>query len=159
MQKTIITLALTAVSAMGALASPPWQDQRVNSINREPMNAHILPFASQKAALDNRSLPASQRYSSLTGQRRVSLDGTWDFLYFRNDSLCPENIHHSRLKKPSRIEVPGSWELQGFDAPIYTDTRYPFPANPLTCLRTTIPWGSINEKSPCPPHGGHGRFP
>ena len=30
----------------------------------------------------------------------------------------------------SRIEVPGSWELQGFDAPIYTDTRYPFPANP-----------------------------
>lgn len=76
MQKTIITLALTAVSAMGALASPPWQDQRVNSINREPMNAHILPFASQKAALDNRSLPASQRYSSLTGQRRVSLDGT-----------------------------------------------------------------------------------
>ena len=130
MQKTIITLALTAVSAMGALASPPWQDQRVNSINREPMNAHILPFASQKAALDNRSLPASQRYSSLTGQRRVSLDGTWDFLYFRNDSLCPENIHHSRLKKPSRIEVPGSWELQGFDAPIYTDTRYPFPANP-----------------------------
>lgn len=28
------------------------------------------------------------------------------------------------------IEVPGSWELQGFDAPIYTDTRYPFPADP-----------------------------
>lgn len=26
--------------------------------------------------------------------------------------------------------MPGSWELQGFDAPIYTDTRYPFPANP-----------------------------
>lgn len=26
--------------------------------------------------------------------------------------------------------MPGSWELQGFDAPIYTDVSYPFPCNP-----------------------------
>ena len=33
-------------------------------------------------------------------------------------------------KRWKDIQVPGSWELQGFDAPIYTDTRYPFPPNP-----------------------------
>lgn len=60
----------------------------------------------------------------------MSLDGIWKFRYFRNDSLCPAGIHKKDLAKASRIEVPGSWELQGFDAPIYTDTRYPFPANP-----------------------------
>lgn len=94
------------------------------------MTAHFLPFTSEKEAEANRALPASSRYDSFSGQRRVSLDGTWKFLYFRNDSLCPADIHRSQLRKPSLIEVPGSWELQGFDAPIYTDTRYPFPANP-----------------------------
>lgn len=130
MRTTIFTIVLAAASAMGALASPPWQDQRINAIGREPMGAHMLPFVTEKAAEANRALPASRRYASSEGQRRVSLDGTWKFLYFRNDSLCPPDIHRKPLRKPASIEVPGSWELQGFDAPIYTDTRYPFPANP-----------------------------
>lgn len=57
-------------------ASPPWQDQRVNSINREEMSAHFLPFMTEKAAEQNRALPASERYGNSDGQRRVSLDGT-----------------------------------------------------------------------------------
>lgn len=130
MKTVIFTMVIAAATATGALASPPWQDQRVNAIGREPISAHMLPFASEKAAEANRSLPASRRYSSAEGQRRVSLDGEWRFLYFRNDSLCPADIWKKPLRKPARIEVPGSWELQGFDAPIYTDTRYPFPANP-----------------------------
>lgn len=118
------------LSSLGALASAPWQDPLVNSMHREPMAAHFLPFMTESEAGHNRALPASERYRSSEGQRRISLDGTWKFLYFRNDSLCPDFIYKSGLKKASRIEVPGSWELQGFDAPIYTDTRYPFPANP-----------------------------
>lgn len=130
MNQIVLAISLSVCTALGALASPPWQDQTVNSIGREPMSAHFLPFATAQGAAANRALPAAERYSLLEGQRRVSLDGTWDFLYFRNDSLCPVGVWRSRLRKPSRIEVPGSWELQGFDAPIYTDTRYPFPANP-----------------------------
>lgn len=94
------------------------------------MSAHFLPFSTEREAAANRALPAQRRYASTQGQRRVSLDGTWKFLYFRNDSLCPADIHKAPLRRPAMIEVPGSWELQGFDAPIYTDTRYPFPANP-----------------------------
>jgi len=79
----------------------------------------------------SRNLPAGKRYVvNPAVERRISLDGKWKFKYFRNDSLCPKDIHKSDLRKASWIEVPGSWELQGFDAPIYTDTRYPFPANP-----------------------------
>ena len=128
--KLIILAALAASVAFGSSASVPWQDQHVNAIGREPMAAHFLPFSSEKAALANRALPAASRYAATDGQRRVSLDGTWNFHYFRNDSLCPADICRSRLRKPSSITVPGSWELQGFDAPIYTDTRYPFPADP-----------------------------
>lgn len=130
MKQHILTFAISILPAAAVLASVPWQDPLVNSINREPMTAHFLPFATENDARTNRALPASERYSSTDGQRRISLDGTWKFLYFRNDSLCPEDIHKSALRKPASIEVPGSWELQGFDAPIYTDTRYPFPADP-----------------------------
>ncbi len=130
MKAKLIPYILLLLPCLAQAASRPWQDQHINSINREAMPAHFLPFTGEHEAEANRALPASQRYSSLAGQRRVSLDGTWKFLYFRNDSLCPSDIHAGALRKPSQIEVPGSWELQGFDAPIYTDTRYPFPANP-----------------------------
>ena len=30
----------------------------------------------------------------------------------------------------SSISVPGHWQLQGFDRPIYTNVKYPFPCNP-----------------------------
>ena len=130
MKTHIMALLLSVAAVAPASSSVPWQDQTVNAIGREPMAAHFLPFTSQSAAEANRRLPADARYASTDGQRRRSLDGVWNFLYFRNDSECPADIHRRPLKKPSKINVPGSWELQGFDAPIYTDTRYPFPANP-----------------------------
>ena len=130
MKSRFISLALLLLPIAAEAAPKPWQDQRVNSINREPMSAHFLPFVSEKSAEANRSLPAERRYASTEGQRRMSLDGTWRFLYFKNDSQCPADAHKGELRKAASIEVPGSWELQGFDAPIYTDTRYPFPANP-----------------------------
>lgn len=130
MKKTLTILLCLYLGLGLPQASEPWQDHRVNSINREPMSAHFLPFATEREALAWRALPAESRYASAAGQRRVSLDGTWRFKYYRNDSLCPKGVEKSWLKDTSPIEVPGSWELQGFDAPIYTDTRYPFPANP-----------------------------
>lgn len=130
MKHCFLALTLSLLGVSGSSAAVPWQDQTVNSINREPMSAHFLPFVSESKAMANRQLPAEKRYTDSDGQRRISLDGIWKFKYFRNDSLCPSNIHTASLQNPSEIEVPGSWELQGFDAPIYTDTRYPFPANP-----------------------------
>ncbi len=51
--------------------------------------------------------------------------GKWDFEYY--DSDYEENI-----KKPKRgkIEVPGCWQMQGYDKPWYTDENYPFPVDP-----------------------------
>ena len=37
--------------------SQPWQDARINEINREPMTAHFLPFISEQAALAQQALP------------------------------------------------------------------------------------------------------
>lgn len=126
-----VFLSAAQVNAQNVSDPEPWQNPAVNSINREEMTAHFIPFIGIREALESRSLQAESRYHVYSDkERRLALDGIWDFAYFRNNTECPENIHIDKSSLKKRIEVPGSWELQGFDAPIYTDTRYPFPADP-----------------------------
>lgn len=127
----VLTVLLAALNA--AAQSEPWQNSSVNEINREPMRAHFIPFKTEADMMAQRALPDAERFSANPHrERRISLDGTWKFLYSKNNSLCPKDFFKPgySTKRWNDITVPGSWELQGFDAPIYTDTRYPFPANP-----------------------------
>ncbi|MEG1585717.1 MAG: glycoside hydrolase family 2 TIM barrel-domain containing protein, partial [Bacteroidales bacterium] len=106
------------------MASPTdaWQNPQVNEINRLPMHAHYITYPTAAQALKNTN-PSEHYYS---------LDGTWKFCYSKNITHCPKDFFNPNynIKKWSNIRVPGSWELQGFDSPIYTDVKYPFPANP-----------------------------
>lgn len=116
-----------------AAADHPWEDPSVCGINREPMTAHFTPYISEKAALDHFKLDDMARFAVAPSiERRVSLDGTWKFHYSRNPATVPSGFHDDGydVSNWSQILVPGSWELQGFDAPIYTDVSYPFPPNP-----------------------------
>ena len=127
-----VCLALAAMHVW-ADGSKPWQDATINQINREPMYAHFTPYTSEKAAIGQLVLDDVARFEVNPAiERRISLDGVWKFLYSTNNSLCPADFHKPgySTRKWSNIEVPGSWELQGFDAPIYTDVAYPFPTNP-----------------------------
>ena len=134
MKAKVYTLLFSSLLCVSALAdNEPWQNPQINEINREPMYAHFIPFTNEANALKQRSLPADVRFDvNPATERRFSLDGTWKFLFSKNNDLCPKDFHKPgyNTRKWSKIQVPGSWELQGFDAPIYTDTRYPFPANP-----------------------------
>lgn len=116
--------AVSALLVSLALQAQPkeWEDQRVNQINREPIHAHFVPYSSERGALQ-RDTSKEQRYS---------LNGTWKFHYAKNPASRPVTFYEEGYDVSGwkDIEVPGSWELQGFDAPIYTDTRYPFPAEP-----------------------------
>lgn len=109
-----------------------WQNPQINAINRLPMTAYFVPFSSEKAALEQSELPVEVRFfPNYKHERRMSLDGVWNFKLYKNPSLCDDNhFLHSNKSDWERIIVPGSWELQGFDAPIYTDESYPFPPNP-----------------------------
>lgn len=134
MKAKVYTLLFSSLLCVSALAdNEPWQNPQINEINREPMYAHFIPFTNEANALKQHSLPADVRFNvNPATERRISLDGTWKFLFSKNNELCPKDFHKPgyNIRKWSKIQVPGSWELQGFDAPIYTDTRYPFPANP-----------------------------
>jgi beta-galactosidase len=93
-----------------------WEDPLINSINRLPMNAYFLPYANK----------------SHTEIRRISLDGTWKFKRYKNPEACttPFFSINFNAQEWDNITVPGSWDLQGYDTPIYTDEEYSFPPNP-----------------------------
>lgn len=110
-----------------------WQNPLVNAINREPMRAHFIPFKNELSALNQHKLTIPQCLElNPKTERRISLNGIWKFLYSKNPDTCPKDFWKANYNTANwkEIKVPGSWELQGFDAPIYTDVRYPFPANP-----------------------------
>ena len=114
--------------------SKEWENQRINQVNREPIHAHFVPYASEKAALQK----------DVKQERRASLNGMWKFHYAKNPEARPTTFYQTNYDVSGwkEIEVPGSWELQGFDAPIYTDTRYPFSAKPPYVPHDYNPVGS-----------------
>lgn len=130
---TLVLLFTLATVHAGEHNNVPWQDPQVNAINREPMYAHFIPFKTEEAAIQQSKLSAPLCFTlNEKHERRITLNGTWKFLYSSNPQNSPDGFwkpgYNTRNWK--NIQVPGSWELQGFDAPIYTDVSYPFPPNP-----------------------------
>ncbi len=62
---------------------------------------------------------------------RLSLDGTWKFQLYPNPNAVPEGFWAADYDDSgwADIVVPGNWQLQGHDRPIYTNVQYPFPIN------------------------------
>lgn len=136
--------ALLSLALAGHARHKEWENQRINQINREPIHAHFVPYASERAALQK----------DATLERRESLNGTWKFHFAGNPASRPATFYEEGFDVSGwkDIEVPGSWELQGFDAPIYTDTRYPFPANPPYVPQDYNPVGSYVTTFTVPEH-------
>lgn len=101
---------------------PHWENPCINQENRMKTTAFFVPYASEDGAINGRN----------ADEMRVSLNGRWKFKYSKNPGSRSAGFYKKEFdcRGWSDINVPGSWELQGFDAPIYTDTRYPFPADP-----------------------------
>ena len=95
-----------------------WQTPAVTGLGRLP--AHV-PMHSWR---DGRQ--ATEGTASVS---RQSLDGEWDFELYGSPEAVPDAWPNHDLAGHS-ITVPGHWQLQGFDKPIYTNVKYPFPVDP-----------------------------
>lgn len=96
-----------------------WENQYLLHINREPMHVLLGAYADQlQAASCNREV----------SQYVLSLDGLWKFKLFPNPKEITEDFHEASFDTSvwNDIKVPGNWEMQGYDYPIYTNTLYPF---------------------------------
>jgi beta-galactosidase len=104
-----------------------WRDLSVIDRNKEKGRTTFKSYASTEDALKSQN------------PRWISLNGVWKF----NLALKPEDKPEDFYKPGfdigdwDNIQVPGNWETQGFDVPIYVNHPYEFadPRTPITELR------------------------
>lgn len=100
----------------------PYEDPLVSGINRDPARVTAYSFATINDALKN-DREQSGRY--------LSLNGDWDFSFAGKPGDEPNDFYKSKVSGWKKITVPSSWEMQGYDNPIYKSAVYPFrPVNP-----------------------------
>ncbi len=95
-----------------------WQSPEICGRHRMPSHA---PLCSWRSEVDARMDTPSEAL--------LCLDGQWAFEYFPSPESVPDQWPEADAELTS-IAVPGHWQLQGFDRPIYTNVQYPFPCQP-----------------------------
>jgi beta-galactosidase len=117
---TLALLPLAAIAQTGQRAE--WEQPEVVAVNRQPMKASFFNFESRDKAIAG-DLAASRYYRSL--------DGTWSFAYSPNPDVRPREFYRPDfdVKGWGTIQVPGMLQAQGYGKPIFTNIKYPFPAN------------------------------
>lgn len=88
-----------------------WENPEIIGINKEKPNASLF-ITNEKA-----NNPAI-----------ISLNGIWKFNWSPDPQSRPENFYSLEYNTESwnTIVVPGNWELQGYDTPIYSNIPYHF---------------------------------
>ncbi|QYM91594.1 beta-galactosidase [Dickeya zeae] len=110
---------LSGISLADILARRDWENPACPHIRR--LDAHP-PFSSW------RDLNAAR--DDAPSDRRQLLNGEWTFSYFARPQAVPEQWLAQDLHDADQITVPSNWQLAGYDAPIYTNVKYPIPINP-----------------------------
>jgi len=116
-----VLLFFFMIANLFTMDNPEWENEKVFSRNKESGHSTLIPYATHEKALKG-AFDDSTFY--------LLLNGKWDFSWFRNpgEAQKKESSENNQWKS---IDVPGSWQLQGYDIPIYTNVKYPFkPVDP-----------------------------
>lgn len=91
----------------------------VFQINRLPAHATLMPYGDETSALLGDRTASSYYFS---------LNGTWKFHIATNPSQRDTSFYKdtTNISSFGNIIVPGNWETQGYDHPIYTNSQYPW---------------------------------
>jgi beta-galactosidase len=127
------------IYTMNQAVPPLWENPEIQGINRLPARGPLLPFADAESAL--RHVIAGPEFAGADDcPFRLSLDGKWLFKLLDNpndDDGNAAGFDAPEWTAPAfnagawdSINVPGTWTLQGFDKPHYTNVQMPFQATP-----------------------------
>ena len=124
---------LSFVMLLSCSQQAEWEDQSIVEINKLAAHASMHLFANLESAKINQANLLIK-----------SLNGDWLFNFSKKPADRPKDFYHIDFNSGewSQIKVPGHWELQGYDAPIYTDVEYPFPSDPPNLPHDYNPVGS-----------------
>lgn len=113
-----------------------WMDPTLPAVNRLPMHVITRLYATEVAARRAACVPDLVARNTTINPytenvwRLDDLPWTFCFKLTAEEGLAvvhdPEST--SQVWKP--IKVPSNWTLQGYDKPIYTNVKYPWPCEP-----------------------------
>lgn len=91
----------------------------VFQVNRLDAHASLMPYNSQTQAMDG-DISKSNNY--------FSLNGTWKFKLVNKPADRSTDFFTTTFNDATwtNITVPGNWQTQGYDRPIYTNVTYPW---------------------------------
>ena len=96
-----------------------WENPEIQSINRLKMTSPLVHYASEEIAR-NEAAAGSEGVALPNSPYFKSLDGEWDFAYFENPEANENGAQWAKIK------VPGTWTMQGYSSPWYTNVQMPF---------------------------------
>ena len=117
-----------------------WENSECFEINRLPAHAPLRSFRGEDSAR-----------AGTMDSRTLSLDGQWQFCFFNRPEEVPASWLTHDIDHSDSVNVPGNWQLQGYDKPIYTNVKYPFPVDP-PCVPAENPTGCYSKEF-CVPDG------
>jgi beta-galactosidase len=135
----------------------PWESPEISGEGRLPMRSPLLPYASAEAALADLRAGAARRDVG-RNPLCLSLDGKWRFSLAENPASVPGDFAAISFDDSgwSSLAVPGTWTLQGFDKPHYTNVVMPFGNVPPSAPASHNPTGLYRVSFALPP-GWEGR--
>lgn len=146
MPRLAIAAALLVAAAVAA-DRPEWDNIAVLQVGAEKPHATMMvyPTAELARAADRTRSPWF-----------LSLNGQWKFHGVLRPADRPLDFYRTDFNDASwrSIPVPSSWQMHGFDIPIYTNIIYPWPQDPKAPPRVPYefnPVGSYRTRFTVPP--------
>lgn len=156
MKKILIqTTALLFAIQLNSLAQyslgtlPDWENPLVIGINKEPAHLSFVHYPDAQSALADNGKESSSPYYK-------SLNGRWKFHWSKNPLERPVDFYKIDydVSKWAEINVPASWQMEGFGTAIYLNEKYPFhperPVNPPLIPKDNNPVGSYRTSFELP---------
>ncbi|MDO4574152.1 MAG: glycoside hydrolase family 2 TIM barrel-domain containing protein [Planctomycetia bacterium] len=135
MKRILLATAMCVLGSAAYAEKLEWQDPEVFRVNKEEPRATFFPFATLQQALT---------FDKTQSPFVKSLNGQWKFHFSKNPDERPVDFYKNDfdVTKWDTLAVPGNWQVQGYDYPIYTNIPYPFKADPPNVPKDYNPVGS-----------------
>jgi beta-galactosidase len=142
-----LTILLAFCAALAAADRPEWDNPAVVHVGTQKPHATMMAYPTALLA------QTGDRTKSPWFQ---SLNGSWKFHGSMRPSERPLEFYRTDFSDAAwgQMPVPGSWQMHGFDIPIYTNIIYPWPQDanaPPQVPYAYNPVGSYRTRFTVPP--------
>jgi beta-galactosidase len=125
-----LAILILVLNTITSISQNEWQNINIVQVGKEKGRTIFHSYHNEKDALRN---------DPTTSGNYILLDGEWYFNLTKSPNNRPVDFFKDDFNTLDwkKIKVPGSWEMQGYDFPIYVNHPYEFadPRTPITELK------------------------